>query len=203
MDIKIIRRALLIVCALIVVGGIALLLLNPPGSKTFPSKVSGVALIGGPFELTDHNGNKVTEKSYRGKLMLVFFGFTHCPDICPADLQVISSALDLIGEKAAEVQPLFITIDPERDTQENLAAYMEHFHKNIHALYGSKEQLEKAAKAYRIYYKRVEDKDSPGDYTMDHTAFMYLMDRSGKYLTHFPYGTAPEKIAETLKKSLK
>jgi len=202
MDIKIIRRALLIVCALIVAGGVALLYMNPPGINGFPSKTSGKALIGGPFELTDHTGKSVSEQSYRGKLMLVFFGFTHCPDICPADLQVISSALDMIGDKAADVQPLFITIDPERDTQENLAAYMAHFHKNIRGLYGSKEQIARAAKAYRIYYKRIEDTDSPDDYTMDHTAFMYLMDRNGKYLTHFPYGTSPEKVAETLKKSL-
>jgi len=202
MNIKMIRLVLLVVCATVIIGGGALLFLNPPGSNGFPTKTTGKALIGGPFELTDHKGNRVTEKTFQGKLMLVFFGFTHCPDICPADLQVISSALDELGDKADHVQPLFVTIDPERDTQENLAAYMTHFHKNILGLYGTKEQTAQAAKAYRIYYKKVEDTDYPDNYTMDHTSFMYLMDKKGNYITHFPYGTSPKVIAKRLTKSL-
>jgi len=157
----------------------------------------GKALVGGPFELTMHTGKRVRDEAYRGKLMLVYFGFTHCPDICPAGLQVISAAMDKLGSKGAKVVPLFITVDPERDTPEQLKSYVDSFHKSVVGLTGSAEDIAKVAKAYRVYYRKVED-PALNDYTMDHTSFMYLMDGKGGYITHFSHSVAPDKLADRL-----
>ena len=129
--------------------------------------------------------------------MLVYFGFTYCPDICPAGLQVITAALDQLGPKADRVTPLFVTVDPERDTPEQLKRYVDSFHKNVVGLTGSAEDITKVAKAYRVYYRKVQD-PALSDYTMDHTSFMYLMDGDGAYITHFSHAVAPEKLAARL-----
>lgn len=163
---------------------------------------TGKALVGGPFELTAHNGDRVTDQSYRGRLMLVYFGFTYCPDICPAGLQVMTAALDALGDKADQVAPLFITVDPERDTPEQLKSYVSSFHKNMIGLSGSLEDIDKAAKAYRVYYRKAQD-PALNDYTMDHTSFFYLMDGNGEFVTHFPHVIAPEKLAQRLAQELK
>jgi len=157
----------------------------------------GKALVGGPFELTTHTGQRVQDSAYRGKLMLVYFGFTYCPDICPAGLQVISAALDKLGSKADSVVPLFVTVDPERDTPEQLKSYVGSFHKNVVGMTGSDEDIAKVAKAYRVYYRKVQD-PALNEYTMDHTSFMYLMDGSGAYVTHFSHAVAPDKLAARL-----
>jgi protein SCO1/2 len=148
--------------------------------------------IGGPFQLTDQTGKLRSERDFRGQLMLVYFGFTTCPDICPTDLQAIGLAMEQLGTEAGEVQPLFITLDPERDTREHLADYVAMFHPRLLGLTGSAEAVESAADAYRVYYKRVDFDHSDGYYTVDHSAFIYLMDRDGKYLGFFPPGTSAE-----------
>jgi protein SCO1/2 len=163
-----------------------------------PVESSGTALIGGPFSLMGADGKPVTDQDFRGRYMLVFFGFTNCPDICPAELQVVSQALDRIGEKAKKVVPVFITLDPERDTPEVVGRYVKSFGENFVGLSGSPQAIAAAAKAYRVAYSKVENKESPEDYSIDHSALAYLMSPDGKYLAHFTYGTDPEKMAEKL-----
>lgn len=161
----------------------------------------GKALVGGPFELTAHTGQRVRDTDYRGKLMLVYFGFTYCPDICPAGLQVITAALDKLKKKADRVAPLFITIDPERDSPAQLKSYVASFHPNVMGLTGSAEDISSVAKAYRVYYRKAQSSDL-SDYTMDHTSFMYLMDGNGEFITHFPHAVTPDKLAERLELEL-
>lgn len=183
-------------------AGAAVLLLNTP-RQAQPVETSGTALIGGPFALVDENGKPVTNQDFRGRDMLVFFGFTHCPDICPAELQVMAEALDQLGDKAKKkVVPIFITVDPERDTPEAMKAYVESFGPNFVGLTGSPEAIAAAAKAYRVSYAKVENKASPDDYSVDHSALAYLMGPDGKYLTHFAYGMTPQEMAEKLERFL-
>ena len=136
--------------------------------------------IGGPFTLTDHTGKRVTEKDYAGKILLVFFGFTHCPDVCPTALTAVSEVLDQIDDKAREVQPLFITVDPERDTVELLAGYVSHFHPSIVGLTGTAEEIGAAAQGYQVFYRKAKG-GTPDAYSMEHTASIYVMDRQGKF----------------------
>jgi len=163
---------------------------------------SGKALIGGPFELVSHTGETVTQADFAGQHMLVFFGFTNCPDVCPAKLNTISIALDDLGPLADEVTPVFITIDPGRDTPQRMAEYVSNFSADIVGLTGSPEQIREAAKSYRVYYAKVDLENSASGYTMDHSAFTYLMDENGEYITHFAYGTSAAKITERLRREL-
>ena len=158
--------------------------------------------VGGPFELTDQTGRARTERDFRGRLMLVYFGFTYCPDICPTDLQAIGLALDKLGSDGASVQPLFITVDPERDTPEHLAQYVPMFHPRLIGLTGSAEAIRKAADAYKVYYAKIPLGKAPDDYTVDHTAFIYLMDRDGGYLGFFPPGTSADRMVEIIRPRL-
>ena len=157
--------------------------------------------VGGPFELVDHAGRTRTEHDFRGKLLLVYFGFTYCPDICPTDLQAIGLALDKLGRDAESVQPLFISVDPARDTPKHLADYVKLFHPRLIGLSGSAEAIRKAADAYKVYYTKV-DLNRDGGYTVDHTAFIYLMDREANYLGFFPPGTSSERMVEIIKPHL-
>lgn len=186
-------------CAVAVAAAatVALMLLGPARQ----TGGRGVALIGGPFELVDHTGATVTDADFRGRLMLVYFGYTWCPDVCPTELQNMSAALDLLGDDAAEVAPIFITVDPERDTPEVMADYRQHFHPSLVALTGSPAQVAAAAKTYRIFYGKVPT-ERPGEYLMDHSSFVYLMDRKGGYLTHFAPNTAPEAMAARIREHL-
>lgn len=202
MKLKLIAIGLLAALAGII-GGIAFV----PGAidNLLPARGTitvGKALIGGPFELTDHNGTRVRDQKYRGKLMLVYFGFTHCPDICPAGLQVISAALDKLGSESARVAPLFITVDPERDTAEQLKSYVSSFHPTLTGLTGDAKDISAVAKAYRVYYRKAQD-PALSDYTMDHTSFIYLMDGTGAFVTHFPHSVTPDKLAARLATELK
>jgi cytochrome oxidase Cu insertion factor (SCO1/SenC/PrrC family) len=158
--------------------------------------------VGGPFQLTDQSGKVRSERDFRGHLMLVYFGFTTCPDICPTDLQAIGLAMDKLGSDGGDVQPLFITLDPERDTREHLADYVTMFHPRLLGLTGTAEAVQNAADAYRVYYKRVDFDKGDGYYTVDHSAFIYLMDRDGKYLGFFPPGTPAEKMVEMIRPHL-
>ena len=181
--------------------GVMMLFLSQPQG---PARVqtSGKALVGGPFELIDQSGKEVTDRDFRGRYMLVFFGFTHCPDICPAELQVMSAALDQLGGKASKVVPIFITLDPERDTQSAISDYVKHFGPNFVGLTGSPEAVAAAAKAYRVAYAKVEEQGTADGYTVDHSALVYLMGTDGEYVTHFAYGTSADKMAETLARYL-
>jgi cytochrome oxidase Cu insertion factor (SCO1/SenC/PrrC family) len=157
--------------------------------------------IGGPFTLTDQNGTRRTDADFRGKLMLVYFGFTYCPDVCPTDLLQMALALDQLGQAGEMVQPVFITVDPERDTPEHLKQYMSLFHPRFVGLTGDAIEIGAAADAYRVYYKRVEWDDRSG-YTVDHSAFIYLMGRDGEYLGFFPPGTSAQRLAEDIRPRL-
>jgi protein SCO1/2 len=151
--------------------------------------------------LVDQNGATRHAQDFRGKLMLVYFGYTFCPDACPTALQDMSRTIDLLGPKGDAVQPIFVTIDPARDTVEQMKLYASNFHPRLIALTGSPEQVAEAAKVYRVYYAK--GKSSGGnDYLMDHTVFIYLMGRDGKYVSHFPPGTTAEQMAAAIEKRL-
>lgn len=158
--------------------------------------------IGGPFSLVDHNGNAVTQADYKGQYKLIYFGYGFCPDVCPTDLQIVGNAMleleDVDEAAASKVVPLFISVDPARDTPEMLKDYVANFHPRMVGLTGKKEEIAKAAKAYRVYYK-LNKPDEDGNYLVDHSAFIYFMGPDGEYLTMFKHGEASTKIAETVK----
>ncbi|MGB4102162.1 MAG: SCO family protein [Alphaproteobacteria bacterium] len=156
------------------------------------------AAIGGAFTLTNQDGKVVTEKDFRGKMMLLTFGYTYCPDVCPTKLQDISLALDNLGAEAQWVQPVFISVDPQRDTPTQMKQYVELYHNRIQGLTGTNDQVAAIAKAYKIYYKRAED-TGDGNYMMDHSTGIYLFDQEGKFLEIFGEGTDPTKIADKIK----
>ena len=151
-----------------------------------------------PFALIDHTGSPRTDRDFRGKLLLVYFGFTYCPDICPTDLQNIGLAIDQLGAAGDKVQPLFITVDPERDTPAHLAEYVPMFHPRLIGLTGDAAAILAAADAYKVYYAKVPN-ERGDDYTVDHTAFIYLMGTDGRYLGFFPPGTTADRIASSLR----
>lgn len=157
--------------------------------------------VGGPFALLDQDGRPRTDADFRGRLMLVYFGFTYCPDVCPTDLQAIGLALDQLGPAGDNVQPLFVTVDPERDTAAHLKDYVALFHPRLLGLTGDAQAIRDAADAYKVYYAKVPN-EAGTDYTVDHTAFIYLMDTEGRYLGFFPPGTPPERIAEMIRPRL-
>ena len=195
------RRALLIVMAAAIALAIGLAARLAFFGGSLPG--DGLALIGGPFTLQDQNGRPVSDTDFRGKLLLVYFGYTFCPDVCPTELQTISLALDQLGKDAAKVQPLFITVDPARDTPAVLKDYMSNFYPGFLGLTGTPDQVATAAKGYRVYYAKAPvPAGGAADYLMDHSGFVYLMDREGHYLAHFVPNTPPEKIAERIRKAL-
>ena len=158
--------------------------------------------IGGPFALTDHHGNAVSEASYPGKHLLVFFGYTYCPDVCPTELLVLGQTLDLLGPNAARVQALFITVDPERDTPETLAEYVPNFHPDLIGLTGTPEETAEAAKVYRVYYRKGETEAGETHYLMEHSSIVYFMNPNSEYVTHFVPGQGAETIAERIEEIL-
>jgi cytochrome oxidase Cu insertion factor (SCO1/SenC/PrrC family) len=159
----------------------------------------GHARITSEFSLVDDTGQAVTEKDFAGKWQLVFFGFTYCPDVCPTTLATVSAVLEELGDDADQVAPLFVTVDPERDTPAVLADYLANFDERIVGLTGSPEQIKAAAKAFRVYYAKVKQDDLPGGYTMDHSAFLYLMDPEGAYATHFSHQTDVAEMANAIR----
>ena len=197
-DIRI--AASLAVVLVVVVTGVAWFLLRrgePAGRAGLATGVS----IGGPFSLTDHTGKAVTDESYRGQVRLIYFGYTFCPDVCPTELANLSVALDALGPDIDKVQPLLISIDPERDTPEVLAEYAPLFHDKFVGLTGTAQQIEDIAKHYRVFYRRIEDPEYTY-YLMDHTSFTYLMGPDGEFLNMFAYGTDPEELADAIRRKL-
>ena len=153
--------------------------------------------IGGPFALIDHTGKPRTDKDFRGELLLIYFGYSYCPDVCPTDLQQIGLAVDRLGPDGEAVQPLFITLDPERDTAAHLADYVPLFHPRLIGLTGGAEEIRRAALAYKVYYARYPP-GSP-DYVIDHSSFIYLVDDSGTYIGFLPTGTTADRMIEIIR----
>lgn len=162
----------------------------------------GKAQVGGPFRLVDAAGKPVTDADFRGRFMLVYFGYTYCPDVCPAGLQVIAAALDKLGAKADKVVPIFISLDPARDTPAKMGEYVRSFGPRFVGLTGSEEAVNAAAKAYRVYSRKVVDQKSPADYTLDHSSIIYVMDAKGEFVMHFTHATSADVLAERLGKVL-
>ncbi len=156
--------------------------------------------VGGAFQLVDHNGKTVTEADFKGKPQLVFFGFTHCPDICPTALFEISEVLRRMGPDAEKAGAIFVSVDPERDTPEKLKLYLSSFHPRISALTGTPEQVEAMTRAYRVYAKKVPL--DGGGYTMDHSAIVYLMDKNGQFVAPFNLKRTTDAAAADLKRYL-
>jgi protein SCO1/2 len=155
---------------------------------------------GGPFALTDHRGRPVTERDYHGKFVLISFGYTFCPDVCPTTLFGVSQVLDLLGQDAGQVQAIFVTIDPERDTAEVLAEYVANFHPGIVGLTGTAEQIRAIAEAYGVGYRKVASPEAGDDgYLMNHGAAIDLMDPEGNYLASFPYIVPAEQLAAVIR----
>jgi protein SCO1 len=157
-----------------------------------------VAAVGGPFRLEDQNGKPVTDQDMKGRPFLVFFGFTHCPDVCPTTLFDMSQVMHTLGPDADRVGALFITVDPERDTPAVVKDYMSNFDPHLRGLTGDQASIDAAIRAYRVYAKKVPLQG--GDYTMDHTAIVYLMDKDGQFVAPFDLKRKPEAAAADLRR---
>ena len=162
--------------------------------------VTAPAAIGGPFQLTDQAGQSVTDQNLKGRPTLIFFGFTHCPDVCPTSLFEISEVLRAMGKDADKVNAWFVSVDPERDTAAAMKDYLSSFDPHLKGLTGNPEAVAKVLSAYRVFSRKVPLKD--GDYTMDHTALVYLMDRDGKFIAPFNLKRTPEEAAADLERYL-
>lgn len=179
-----------------------LVLVGPKRLLSPPQGAEGSTLIGGDFTLLDGTGKEVHASDFRGKYMLVYFGFTHCPDICPTTLLVMKNALDKLGTKQKDIIPVFISLDPERDTPARVQQYITNFGDTLVGLTGSPAQVKQAANAYRVYYNKVEQKDSASGYLIDHSGFIYLMDTKGRYVAHFAHTIPETELANKLNQFL-
>ncbi|KAH6798359.1 electron transport SCO1/SenC family protein [Perilla frutescens var. frutescens] len=176
--------------------------LNKASTAVKQGPSAGKAAIGGPFNLIDHNGKAVSEKDFLGKWNLFYFGFTHCPDICPDELQKMASAIDKIKEKSGlEVVPVFISVDPERDTVEQVREYVKEFHPKLIGLTGSSDEVKKTARAYRVYYMKTEEEGS--DYLVDHSIVMYLMDPNMEFVKFFGKNMDDASLADGVIQEIK
>ena len=176
---------------------------NTSGRKATSGQVtavSGKAAIGGSYTLIDHNGRTVTDVDFHGKAQLIYFGYAYCPDVCPTALQQMGAALALAGRAADHYQPMFITIDSERDTPKMLAQYVTNngFPSDLVGLTGTPEQLKQAMKVFKVIGQKVEDPDSATGYTYDHSSIIYMMDEDGEFVDVFTHSTTPRQIADRL-----
>ncbi|WP_342226646.1 SCO family protein [Rickettsia endosymbiont of Urophora cardui] len=188
---------------LIGVGALYLLLSLKTPDKPLAGQVNiyeDNAEIGGDFELIDQNGEIFSSDELKGKLSLIYFGFTSCPDICPTSLNKITKAVEILSENKIDIVPVFITIDPSRDTPAVLKEYLKHFHPKFIGLTGNEKQIREVADKFKVYYaKAASENDHDQDYMLDHSSFTYLMNENGKYLKHFYLDSAPSEIMEFLK----
>jgi protein SCO1/2 len=170
-------------------------------SETVPglgrTVVTGQAQVGGPFRLTDQTGKSVSDRDFRGRYMLIYFGYSFCPDICPTTLQVMADAIGKLGDKAARITPVFITIDPERDTPKVLKEYMNAFGPNFVGLTGSAAAIKDVEKKYRVYAEKKPLKG--GNYGMDHSSVLYLMGPDGRLVTYYDEAISPDNLAKELR----
>ena len=188
-----------LIAAVAVAAGVYLWRAGGDAGQTAETRSTGTALIGGPFALVDHTGKARTEKDLLGRFAVVNFGFTNCPDVCPTTLQTISDALEMLGPAAQYIRPVFVSVDPDRDTVARLKTYREAFDDRFLMLTGSEAAVARAAKAYKVGYSKMKPADD-GGYMVNHTALIYLMAPDGAYIAHFPFRIAPEKLAAALKK---
>jgi cytochrome oxidase Cu insertion factor (SCO1/SenC/PrrC family) len=192
------------VAALLLLAGGAVVLRGITAQQTSKEVLVGEANVRSKFSLTNHNGEPVTEASFAGKWQLVFFGFTHCPDVCPTTLAYMATVLDLLGPQADYVAPLFITVDPSRDTASVMAEYVAAFHPRLIGLTGTEEQVAEAAQNFRTWYERVEDATAPDGYMMAHAGHIYLMDPKGRFVDVFQErDQPPEAIAKEIRIAFK
>jgi len=188
--------------ALLLAVAVVVLAYTPWGQSLWQGRVAkemGAAAIGGPFKLTDQNGKPRSDADFRGAYTLVFFGYTNCPDVCPTTLQTLTDAMTDLGPKAEKVTPVFITVDPERDTAKALKDYAANFTPRLVMLTGSPAEIASVAKEYRVYYAKAGEGPN---YAMDHTALIYLMGPDGTYVTHYAPQATADDIAKDLSKRL-
>jgi protein SCO1/2 len=177
----------------------ALVLLGEPRQQ---EQKSEPITIGAPITLADQYGRSGGGDAMTGKFLLITFGYTFCPDVCPTILRDMSAAVDLLGEEGEKVVPVFVTVDPERDTAERMKDYAAHFHPRLLAFTGTPEEIAATAGDFHIYYARSQVEIGPEDYLMDHTALVFLMAPDGSYITHFPYGITPENMMIVMEQHL-
>lgn len=201
-----ISRGLATVAALLLIGLVGMLAVSHflrPAPQQANLGQATLGSMGGPFTLTDHNGRTVTDADFHGRYMLIYFGYIYCPDVCPMSLQRNFEALQMVGEKADRVQPVLVTIDPERDTVEKMRDYVAAFDPRLIGLTGTPEQVKAAAAAYRVYYAKVQSESGAAEgYLVDHSAFTYLMAPDGTFVQFFRHDLTPDAMAERLKKIL-
>ena len=159
--------------------------------------MSGKVPVGMPFSLPDQRGNRVGPSQWRGRIVLLYFGYLSCPDVCPTDMRAIGDAIEALGADGANVQPVFVTLDPQRDTPDLIGRYAESFHPRFEALRGSESETREVALAYKVYYEVVPGRS--GGYAIDHTSFTYVLDGEGRYVGYFPPGTSGRRMAEFLR----
>lgn len=195
------RYIIWFISTLVAAGGIIYYQLkNTPVSYVQNKGTHGMADIGGPFSLTDQNGKVRTNNEFKGKFMLVYFGYSFCPDICPLGLHNMTVAIKLLERDREQIVPIFITIDPTRDTVDHLKVYATNFHPNFIMLTGSEADIDSAMKSFRVFASKSTEETNGTDYLMDHSTFIYLMDKEGKFLQQFPHSTEPERLATAIQK---
>jgi cytochrome oxidase Cu insertion factor (SCO1/SenC/PrrC family) len=177
--------------------------LEAPQARLMEELMWNRTRIGGPFTLTDHTGNRRALADFRGRFTLLYFGFTSCPDVCPADLYSMSKAVQDLGADGEKVNLVFVTLDPERDTPEKLSQYISLFHPRLVALTGSPAEIRDAANLYKVYFMKTKLGEGQGDYTVDHSAFVYLLNPEGRYLGFYPPNTSPDRIAQIVRQWLR
>lgn len=186
----------LAVAALLVAGALGFRALLPP-AQSEDQTAQGEVPIGGPFSLVDQTGQRVTNEDFKGRFMLVYFGYTFCPDVCPLGLQTIAQALDALPPDQQErIVPLFVTVDPARDTVEVMREYVTSFHPRLVGLTGSEDEIKSTLSAYRVYAQKADPEE--GSYLVDHSTFTYLMSPEGRYVTHFGHATTAEEMTARL-----
>jgi protein SCO1/2 len=180
--------------------------LGQDGRSDAPPPRRLTAAIGGPFTLTDQNGVRRSAADFAGRPMLIYFGFTYCPDVCPTALDIMGGALDILKDNApqahAQLQPVFISVDPARDTPPVLRDYLSYFHPRLTGLTGSQAEINAVKSSYKIYAARSEAQDGSGNYNVDHSSFYYLMDGDNRYLAHFDHAVTPAELAQKLAQNL-
>jgi cytochrome oxidase Cu insertion factor (SCO1/SenC/PrrC family) len=199
---KRILRILLLAIPMVLAAAAVVWYLGPPAGGAAGSDAAGagrVVGVGGPIALVDQNGKAVTQAEFGGKYALIFFGYANCPDICPTELAAMSAALDKLGPGADEVVPVFITVDPERDTPETLKGYVGLYHPRLIGLTGTPGQVEAATRAFRVFAQKVWPEGS-SDYLMDHSTYLYLMDRNWRLVDVIPGRKSPDELAARLGK---
>jgi protein SCO1/2 len=163
--------------------------------------MSGKGPVGGPFTLTDQDGRSRSLEDFRGRLVLLYFGFTYCPDVCPTDLMSVGNLIRSLGREGDQLQPVFVTLDPARDKPEVLRAYVASFHPRFVALTGTEDEIRRIATSYKVFFEKVRP---PGvnTYLIDHSAYVFLLDREGRFITLFPPGTPQERMAVMVREQL-